>query len=101
MNSFKVTAFHYNHSELKSFEQVYFSESYDEVMSLFKKDLRKQGIHSNKIVSYKIIQTATCAYCNKEILLTNSTNKCSCGVCYNFLGIEETPAAIEDKAPNK
>jgi hypothetical protein len=89
METYEVTTFYHQGFGTKSITKVYQNDSYDEIMVMVKKDLKKLRIHRDKIIAYKPVKIISCLHCEHEIHLVGISNTCSCGACYNSFGIEE------------
>jgi hypothetical protein len=89
METYEVTTFYYHKSGSKFITRVYQNDSYENVMVMVKKDLKKLGIQRDKVIGYKPTKIITCLHCGQEIHLVSILNSCVCGACYNSFGIEE------------
>lgn len=82
-----LIATYYGHRyHVKCFEKTYVCETYDDAIAMNSSDCRKQGIHYNRIISWKVIKIITCPKCGHDVLLRGIRNECDCGSIYNEMG---------------
>lgn len=86
---YSIKAIYRKRMTMKSIKYKYDTDSYDEAMELFEKDLQKKGILEENIVSYIVAKTIVCGNCGRKVNLVGTTNRCDCGKIYDSFGNED------------